>query len=142
MVWIRELVHLTPRQEHVLSGIWPGSVTAVLNRKQIIPQIVTAGNPTVAVRIPDYPLLDKLLEMYGYPLTMTSANVSGEESSQKISDILAMFRDTPFKPDLVVDVGTLPPSQPSTLVDLTSEHPKILRVGATNPQQLMELLKL
>jgi len=142
LMWIEELAYITPRQRPILEKIWPGTITTVLHRKRIIPDIITAGNLTVAIRVPDSPLLDELLAKYGYPLTATSASISGEHSPQRIENIISMFRDSPMKPDLVIDAGTLAPSEPSTLLDLTGSHPKILRVGATNPQQLMELLKM
>ncbi len=142
MKWVKELAEITPRQEFMLEKIWPGVVTAVLPKNKVIPDVVTSGHPNVAIRIPDYKMIDVLLGKYGYPLTMTSANISGEEPTQRIDDIIESLSHGLAMPDLVIDVGTLPPSEPSTLIDFTGAQPKILRVGAAKPQQLMELLEI
>jgi len=141
MAWVRELAHVTPKEEAILDKIWPGTATVVLSKKTIIPDIVTADQNSVGIRVPNYSLVDELLAKYGYPLTMISANIS-DETSQRINDVIAAFRGNEIQPNLVIDVGILPPSEPSTILDLTGDHPKIIRVGAATPQKLMELLKL
>jgi L-threonylcarbamoyladenylate synthase len=141
MRWAHELADISPRNEEILKKLWPGKFTAILPRKKIVPDIITSGSETVGLRIADYPLMDALLAKLGYPLTMTSANMSGEESSQDIDEVIAVFSGAKRRPDLVIDVGTLPPSSPSTLLDLTTDKPKILRIGAAKPDELMKLLE-
>lgn len=140
MKWVVELAFVPPKLEKVLSEIWPGAITVILPKKEIIPSIVTAKKKNVGVRIPDCALTDKLLGGFGYPLTATSANLSGEEATSDIKLIIEMFCNEIWKPDLVLDAGVLPPSAPSTVLDLTTIRPKIVRVGPTKPEQLMKLL--
>ncbi len=140
MKWVVELAFMLPKLEGILSEIWPGPTTVVLPKKEIIPSIVTAKRKGVGVRIPNCSLTDKLLGSFGYPLTATSANISGKEATGDIKAIIEIFRGEVWKPDLVLDAGVLPPSEPSTVLDLTTIRPKIVRVGPTKPEQLMRLL--
>ena len=93
MKWVIELAFVPPKLEKVLSGIWPGPTTVILPKKEIIPSIVTAKKKNVGIRIPDCVLTDKLLGRFGYPLTATSANISGEEATGDINKIIEMFRN-------------------------------------------------
>lgn len=153
--WAKELAHVSKKNEEILNKIWPwnlgiapvhilpGKITAVLPKKDIVPNLLTAGQPTIGMRVPDYPLLDSLLKLFGYPIISTSANISGQESTNDIDKIIGVFSKRLTKqPDLVLDVGILPKSEPSTILDLTTGRPKILRVGPSRPDQLLKLLNI
>ncbi len=142
MAWVKELVQMPGKLEETLSEIWPGATTVILPRKKVIPKIVTAGSPNVGIRIAKYELIDKILAKFGYPLTATSANISGEEPTGNIKRVIASFKGKIWKPDLILDVGNLPKSEPSAILDLSTIKPKILRVGPSSPEQLMKLLRL
>ena len=117
-------------------------MTAVLPKKDIIPHQVTANTNTIGIRIPDYMFLDELLAKFGYPLISTSANISGQEGTTDINKVIASFEGAELKPDLIIDAGILPKASPSTVLDLTTDKPKILRVGPSNPAQFLKLLEL
>ena len=140
MNWVKAITYTPSKMEALLEQIWPGPVTAILPKRNIIPSIVTADKPNVGIRIPDSIFTERLLAKFGYPLTATSANLSGEEGFDNIRKIIAAFRNQLWKPDLIIDAGVLPKSLPSTVLDLTSIKPKILRVGPTKPEFLMKLL--
>jgi len=140
--WAKGLAHIFQKEENVLNAIWPGAVTAILPKRNIVPDLITAGQPNVALRAPDSVFTDALLGRYGYPITSTSANISGEEPSTKISEIIDIFKNFYHKPDLIIDAGDLPKSEPSTILDLTSDRPKILRVGPVKPETLRKLLEV
>jgi L-threonylcarbamoyladenylate synthase len=140
MKWVAELAFVPPKLEGVLSEIWPSPTTVILPKKEVIPPIVTGKRKNVGIRIPDCALTDKLLGRFGYPLTATSANISGEEATGDIRIIAEMFHNEIWKPDLILDAGVLPKSEPSTVLDLTTIRPKVVRVGPTRPEQLMKLL--
>lgn len=140
--WAKELAFIDEKEEKVLEAVWPGQVTVVLPKQSIVPDILTAGQKSVAMRVPNSQFVDKLLGKFGYPITSTSANISNELPSNKVSDIAERFEDTYYKPDLIIDVGDLKISEPSTILDLTSDKPKILRVGPTKPEKLLKLLEL
>lgn len=140
--WAKELAFIYKREEKILNSIWPGAVTAVLPKRNIVPEIVTAGKGSVAMRVPNHPFVDLLLGRFGYPIVSTSANLSGEEAPRKISEIIGIFEGNYYKPDLVIDAGDLEQSEPSTILDLTSDKPKILRVGPVKPETLRKLLEV
>lgn len=138
--WATELAHVNARQQAFLKAVWPGPVSVVLEARDIVPQIVTARTQAVALRAPAAPLVDAVLRSFGYPITLTSANVSGQEPLRDVESILASF--SRLKPDIVIDVGTLPASAPSTIVDLTGAQPRITRVGAAKPEDLLRTFSL
>ncbi len=142
MQWVEALACLDRQTKKALESIWPGAVTAVLPNREHLSSLVTAGGSSVGIRIPDFLFTDRLLGKFGYPLTATSANISGEESSNDINKIIERFRGLSYRPNLIIDAGILPKSKPSTVIDLTSRLPKILRVGPSKPEQLLKLLSL
>ncbi|MSQ34049.1 MAG: threonylcarbamoyl-AMP synthase [Dehalococcoidia bacterium] len=112
---------------------WPGGLTLVLRSGPGIPAIVTGGQPTVALRVPDHPIPRELVRRLGAPLTGTSANKSGgpppttaEQVRKQLQAVVA----------LIIDGGRCPLGQPSTIVDVTSRPPRILRIGAVSPSEL------
>lgn len=140
LVWADELAYISPRNQTVLKKAWPGKFTAILPKKDTVPELVSAGTNNIGIRIPDFVLTDKLLGKFGYPLTATSANVSGQEPTNDINKIIEIFYARAIQPDLVIDVGILSQSEPSVIVDLTGDKLKILRISPTSPDKLLKLL--
>ncbi len=140
MKWVEELVYLNDQQRKLANKFWPGKFTLVLPKKDIVPPIVTTGLPAVGIRIADYVFTDKLLGAFGYPLVATSANISGEPATGDIDSIIASLSTQPRRPDLVIDAGVLPPSNSSVVSDFSTEKPKVLRVGPSKPELLLNLL--
>lgn len=102
----------------------PGPYTLILKKRDHIPDLLTAGSDKIGVRIPDTPLCQELaLE---FPITTTSANLSGEDSPIRMEELTDLFQE---KVDLYLDGGDGKQS-PSTVIDLTSWPPEILRAGA------------
>jgi len=140
ILWAKELAYITQRNEHILDRIWPGKVTAVFPKKGIIPNILTGGEYTIGMRIVKSDFVDMVLGKFGYPITATSANISESEPIRDGDTVVKMFQNNTIQPDLIINAGVLPESDPSTVVDLTTDKPKILRIGATKPKQLLKLL--
>lgn len=140
LAWVEALAHLDSRTRKIVSSFWPGAVTAVLPGRKHLSSLATAGGNSVGLRIPDFVFTDRLLGKFGYPLTATSANISGEEATNDVNKIIERFNQSACRPSLVIDAGILPKSKPSTVVDLTSDLPKILRVGPSSPEQFLKLL--
>jgi L-threonylcarbamoyladenylate synthase len=122
----KEFAIINEEQEKFLKKVWPGEVTAVLKRKAG-KKIYGLDAKTIAIRIPKYNVINKLLLAVGHPLTGTSANISGMPASVKIKEVIEQFKDEKVQPDLIIDAGNLPKNKPSQIVDLTGEKPKILR---------------
>ncbi len=140
LTWARELAYITPEQEQVIEQFWPGKVTFVLPRRSIVPAVMCGGGQTVGIRAPDFSFLQSLLRHLGYPLTGTSANVSGSEPTSDAVHIAAAFAATAPQPDVIIDAGPLPDSLPSTVVDLSGRVPRILRQGAVRADKILALL--
>lgn len=105
---------------------WPGPLTFVLKASAALPPELLGHSQTIGVRLPSLSWLRELVRQASFPLTATSANISGEKEIRHPEKIIAVFRD---EVDLIVDGGTTPGNQPSTVLDVTSEKPRILREG-------------
>ena len=138
--WARELAYITPEQERVIAACWPGKVTFVLPRRDMVPAIMCGGGQTVGIRAPDGVFVQTLLGHLGYPLAGTSANITGHEPVSDARQIAAVFRLNALQPNLIVDAGVLPHSEPSTIVDLSGRQPRILRQGAVRADKILALL--
>jgi len=105
---------------------WPGPLTIILSKTPSLPGIVTAGGDTVGLRIPDHPLVLDLLRLVDAPLAVTSANRSGQAPARTATEAREQLDG---RVSIIVDGGPTPGSQPSTVLDLTSAPPRILRPG-------------
>lgn len=117
---------------YLTERFWPGGLTIIVEAKDLLP-ILTAGGNTVGVRIPDNPLLLQILQAFGGPAAITSANFSGEPpatSPQEIDEKLAS------RIDLIVDGGKTPGPIPSTVYDISVSPPLIRRYGVISEETL------
>ena len=114
-----------------LEEIWPGKITVALKIKKNsgLPKIVYANKKTLGLRIPDCKIVNQILDKFGKPLIATSANISGKPSSVKIEEIYNSFQDQEIRPDLILNCGNLPNSNPSSVIDFSNDKPKIIRRG-------------
>lgn len=109
-------------QKNTIMEYLPGPYTFILDKRSIVPRIITSGTSYVGVRVPGNGLARRLAGIF--PITTTSANISDDEVLTNPSDILDQLD---CEVDLVIDVGDLGPAKSSTIVDLTSFKPKIIR---------------
>ncbi|AGN01495.1 DNA binding protein, translation factor [Salinarchaeum sp. Harcht-Bsk1] len=114
----------TARERRFMHEFLPGPVTVVVDRKEMVPDVLTAGSNRVGVRIPDHDVALDLLERTDAPITATSANVSGTGSVRTVSELSDEVRDAVA---VVLDAGETPGSE-STVVDV--EVGEIVRRGA------------
>ena len=110
---------------HLTDRFWPGGLTIVVESKDLLP-VLTAGGNTVGVRIPDNPLLLKILQAFGGPMAITSANLSGEPPATSIQEI---GEELSSRIDVIVDGGKTPGPVPSTVYDISVSPPIIRRQG-------------
>ncbi len=111
----------------------PGALTLVLHKSSSVPDVITGGGITVAVRIPAHPVPVALAEGLGTPIVGTSANLSGKPSALTADEVYSQLGD---KIDLVIDGGRCPGGRESTVVDVTGEVPVVLREGAISREEL------
>ncbi len=109
-------------QKETISSYLPGPYTFILNKKSIVPRSVTGGLANVGVRVPDCKIACRLASIF--PITTTSANLSDDEMLSCPGEILDQLG---CDVDLVIDVGELNSNHPSSIIDLTSFKPKIIR---------------
>ena len=129
---------LTEDMLTALNGLWPCAMSGIFMQKEnAVPTAVTAGRPTVAVRIPDHSLCLDLVERVGHPLAVTSANISGMETCKTAQGVAEQLGT---KVPLVLDGGPSQRDSPSTLVDFTGDMPKLLRQGALSATVLKRFL--
>lgn len=128
-------------REKILKNFWPGPFTFILKKKPIVSYLVTAGKNSIALRIPNHYFCNSMIRDFEGPVTATSANISGEEPSPDSREIIDRFNREEFRPDLIVDAGSLPESDPSTIIDLTTDNPRIIRINPTNKQNLLSILE-
>lgn len=128
----------TPEAAELAEVFWPGSVTLLLaDPRRRYPAGVRSPEGAVAVRQTSHELARRLVEALGEPLTSTSANEPGGEPAADGEEALRAGRALGADDDLLVlDVGGLPPSAPSTIVDCSGETPRVLRAGATPVDRL------
>lgn len=125
----KDLVVIGKKEENFLKKVWPGQVTIILKRKKKT-KLFGVDKETIALRIPDYRLINLLLKRINRSLTGTSANLSGKPASGKIKETVSQFKNQKYQPDLVLDAGSLPKRLPSTIIDLTGRKIKIIREGS------------
>lgn len=128
----------TPAARVLAETFWPGSLTLVLEDPLgIFPERVSGeGGRRVGVRVSPHPLVARLLREVGGPLTSTSLNAPGEPPATSGSEAVEVVRRLGGREVLVLDVGTLPRSGSSTVVDATGDEPVVLREGSIPTSRL------
>ncbi len=137
----KKLAYINPERERILKSVWPGQVTVILEKRDIVPEVLTGNRRTIGIRIPDHPFTQYLMENLDFPLTCTSANFSGNPPLISSHEVINTFEKAYPRPNLILDAGDLPESPPSTILDLTLPQPKITRVGPITKKDLMKMLK-
>ena len=138
----RQIAYLNSRKEKIMKAVWPGPVTVVVEKRKELPDNLTASQWSVGLRIPDYEITQLLMEVVNFPVTTTSANISGDEPISDSQELNLLFQKNFPRPDLLLDAGQLPQSPPSAVLDLTGQKPKILRIGPVNKDNLLKLLEM
>ena len=117
----------------------PGALTMVLPKSKSVPDIVTGGGNTVAVRVPAHPVPVALARGLGTPIVGTSANISGKPSPLTAGEVSGQFGD---RIELIIDGGRCPGGRESTVVDVTGKVPLVLREGAISRAELQQVCEI
>ena len=127
-----------PRSAHVLAeACWPGPLTVIVPRAELVPDEVTGGRPGVAVRVPNQPVALALLHAFDGGIAAPSANRFGRVSPTTAADV---GDDLGSDVDLILDGGPCTIGVESTIVDCTGPEPAIVRIGGVPKEQLEALL--
>lgn len=116
---------------------WPGPMTLILKKSDIIPSVVSAGLDTVAIRLPEHEIARAIIRQAGVPIAAPSANLSGSPSP---TNAKCVYDDMNGRIPLIVDGGECNVGVESTVLTLVGDKPKILRPGGVTPEQIIEVL--
>ena len=129
--------NISPLEYTLMNAFFPGPFTIILNKRKIVPDIVTAGQNSVGVRMPSGIIAKKLVEYSGVPIAAPSANFSGKLSGTSFDDILEDFKDTI---DCAIDGGNSEIGIESTIVKVIDGIPHILRPGSITEEQILKFV--
>jgi len=135
---LKKLVTETPSKAiKLMERFWPGPLTLVLSKKEEVPDIVTSGLPTVAVRMPKHPIAQSLIEQSGCPIAAPSANLFGQLSPTTAGHVHEQLRD---QIDLILDGGPCEVGVESTIVSFAGETPALLRPGGVTLEEIESVI--
>ncbi|MEO9310017.1 MAG: L-threonylcarbamoyladenylate synthase [Nitrososphaera sp.] len=123
--------------QKLIDMFWPGPLTIVLKKSEIVPQAVTGGLDTVAVRMPANKIAQLLIKEAGVPIAAPSANLAGRPSPTVARHV---FDDLGGKVDLIIDGGKTKIGIESTVIDVTGKRPMLLRPGGVTLEQLQKAI--
>lgn len=132
-----ELCHISDAARALAKRFCPGPLTMILPRKPIVPDVVTAGLDTVAIRVPSHPAAQALLRECRLPIAAPSANTSGKPSP---TTAMHVYHDMNGKLPIILDGGECQVGLESTVITLAGDIPTVLRPGGITPEMLLEVL--
>ena len=136
--WLARYCREVPDSAYTLAErFWPGPLTMILPRKDVVPDAVTAGLDTVGVRCPNHPVTLAIIRAADVPVAAPSGNTSGRPSPTRAEH---MVEDMAGKIDAIVDGGPCGVGVESTIIDLTCTPPRLLRPGGLPLEALEEVL--
>jgi L-threonylcarbamoyladenylate synthase len=119
------------------NAFWPGALTLVMKKSKIVPDNVTAGRDTVAIRMPEHPAALALIRASGFPLAAPSANPSGKPSPTEATHVKS---DLNGKIPYILDGGNCRVGVESTVLDISGKTPRILRPGGVTHDDIKSIL--
>ena len=133
----RLVIDIPQNAKKLVDRFWPGPLTTVLPKKDEVPGIVTAGLPSVAIRMPDHPMALTLIKESGCPIAAPSANLFGYLSSTTAEHVRDQLCD---QVDLILDGGPCPVGVESTIVSFLEEKPRLLRPGGVSLEEIETII--
>ncbi|WDV46069.1 L-threonylcarbamoyladenylate synthase [Clostridiaceae bacterium M8S5] len=128
--------NITKDAYKAIEEFWPGPLTLILKKSDIVPEITTAGLDTVAIRMPEHNIALEIIKKSGVPIAAPSANISGKPSPTTYDHVK---EDLYGKVDVIVNGGDSGIGLESTVLDLTTDIPTILRPGGVTRDDLLEI---
>lgn len=121
------------------ASFWPGALTIILKRSTDVPDLVSGGRDTLGIRMPNHPIALAMIEGFGGPVTGTSANISGGDNPSSWQEVQQALGD---RVDHVMEEGPAPSGTASTVLDLTTEPPTLVRAGDVDISSIETLCNL
>ena len=129
---------ITAQAEKLFAKFLPGALTIILSKNKIVPDFVTSGKSSVGIRFPANDVALSLIRLAGVPIAAPSANLSGKVPPKTAQEV---FDNLSGKIPLILDGGQCEFGISSTIIDLTTLEPKILRHGAISEEKIWEVLE-
>lgn len=123
--------------ERLITEYWPGPLTLLFPKSSLVPDVVTAGLDSVAIRMPNHPIATEFITLAGCPVAAPSANRSGKPSPTQAAHVVD---DLFGSIDAIIDGGEVAIGIESTVLDVTQSTPQLLRPGAVTKEQLEALI--
>ena len=127
---------ITDLEYKLMEEFFPGPFTIILKKRDVVPNIVTANQDTVGIRMPDGEIARKIVEYANVPIATPSANISGEPSGTNLDSIIKEFEG---KVDCFIDGGESKIGIASTIVKVINGVPYILRQGSITKEQIEKI---
>jgi len=131
--------NLSTQALSLLEAFVPGPLTLVVEKSNLVPDIISALTPTVAIRVPDSNITQEIIRKLGFPITGTSANKSGGANPTSAK---AVIESVGTEIDLILDAGETDNNLGSTIIDTTQNTPSILREGIITRAEIEQICKI
>jgi L-threonylcarbamoyladenylate synthase len=125
--------YVPPKAQLLANSFWPGGLTLVLKKNAVVPDLITAGKDSVAIRMPNHPVTLALLKQLSFPLAAPSANPFGCISPTKAAHVAAYFGE---KLTMVLDGGDCKSGIESTIIGFENDEPVLYRLGAISIEEI------
>ena len=126
---------IPPQAKSIGKKFWPGGLTIIFQSSPILPSVLTAGKGKVGIRISSHSLANALSRALNVPITGTSANISGMPPCTMANQVVECLGDDV---DLILDGGTTQGKYPSTILDVTTDPPLIIREGLIKAEEIIK----
>jgi L-threonylcarbamoyladenylate synthase len=127
---------ITTLEYEIMRKFFPGPLTIILKKKNIVPDILTSGQDTIGIRIPSGKIARKLIEYVGKPIATSSANISGKPSKTNIKNVMEELEE---QADYFIDGGKSEIGIASTVIQVINGIPNILREGSISIEEIKKV---
>ena len=135
---VERVAKISAQAEKLFERFCPGALTIILPKNKIVPDFVTCGRASVGIRFPANDVALSLIKLSGVPIAAPSANLSGKVPPKTAREVLENLSG---RVEIILDGGQCEFGISSTIIDLTTTEPQILRHGAISAEKIMEVLK-
>ena len=132
-----KIAYITPEAKRLYDAFCPGPLTMILKKRAVVPDTTTGGRQTVAIRFPSHPVARELIDQAGVPIAAPSANKSKHVSPTTAAHV---YEDLAGEIPMILEGGDAEVGIESTIVDLTSDTPTVLRPGAITAEEIRAVL--
>ena len=122
-----------PSAKILMEKFWPGPLTMIFPKSEIVPSVTTGGLDSAAIRMPSHPVARRLIELTGLPIAAPSGNRSGRPSPTAAAH---MLEDMDGRVEMILDGGSCGVGVESTVLDMTGDVPRVLRPGGVTPEEI------